>query len=430
LERAESTFDEALLLVMGRFGYPEETYFTFSYSPLRNDRGEVEGIFAAVTDETSRVIGERRLRLLREVAAASSPTHAPEQVCAGAAECISENAHDLPFALLYLTEPGGKTARLAAQVGMEPGSPEAAPYVELSIAASQWPLAQVASDNTLSVVEDLSSRFERLPTGVWDRAPDRAAIIPLGEQGETRVAGFLIVGLNPYLAFDEEYRGFVGLLGGQIAAGIANARAYQEERERAQALAEIDRAKTTFFSNVSHEFRTPLTLILGSLEDLLTKPPDQLARDGYELGTIARRSGLRLLKLVNTLLDFSRIEAGRVQACYQPTDLGTLTAELVSNFQSACEKAGLSLEVDCPRPDEPVFVDRDMWEKIVLNLVSNAFKYTHAGGITVTLRRDGNQVALAISDTGIGISEDEIPRLFERFHRVEGAGGRTHEGTA
>jgi signal transduction histidine kinase len=299
----------------------------------------------------------------------------------------------------------------------------------LNNTASQWPLAQAASDNALAVVEDLSSRFEQLPTGVWDRAPDRAAVVPLGEQGQTGVAGFLIVGLNPYLVFDEDYRGFIRLLGGQIAAGIANARAYQEEFKRAEALAEIDRAKTAFFSNVSHEFRTPLTLILGSLEDLLAKPPDQLARDGYELGAIAQRSGLRLLKFVNTLLDFSRIEAGRVQACYEPTDLGSLTAELVSNFQSACDKAGLSLDVDCPPLDEPVYVDRDMWEKIVLNLVSNAFKFTHAGGITVALHRDGNQVALSLRDTGIGIPEDEIPRLFERFHRIEGARGRTDEGT-
>jgi PAS domain S-box-containing protein len=429
LERAESTFDEALLLVMDRFGYPEETYFTFSYSPLRNDRREVGGIFAAVTDETLRVIGERRLRLLREIAAASSRTHIPEQVCAVAAECISPSARDLPFALLYLTDPGGKTARLAAQVGMEPGSPGAASCVELNNAASRWPLAQAASNNALVVVEDLSSRFEQLPTGAWDRAPDRAAVVPLGEQGQAGVAGFLIVGLNPYLVFDEKYRGFIELLGGQIAAGIANARAYQEERKRAETLAEIDRAKTAFFSNVSHEFRTPLTLILGSLEDLLAKPPDQLARDGYELGAIAQRSGLRLLKLVNTLLDFSRIEAGRAQACYEPTDLASLTAELVSNFQSACDKAGLSLDVDFPPIDEPVYVDREMWEKIVLNLVSNAFKFTHAGGITVALHRDGNQVALSVRDTGIGISEGEIPRLFERFHRVEGARGRGDEGT-
>jgi hypothetical protein len=151
------------------------------------DRGEVGGIFAAVTDETSRVIGERRLRLLREVATASSQAHAPEQVCAIAAKCISPNARDLPFVLLYLTEPGGETVRLAAQVGREPGSAGAASCVELNNAASQWPLAQATSDNALSVVENLSSRFAQLPTGAWDRAPDCAAVVPLGVQGQAGV---------------------------------------------------------------------------------------------------------------------------------------------------------------------------------------------------------------------------------------------------
>ena len=93
------------------------------------------------------------------------------------------------------------------------------------------------------------------------------------------------------------------------------------------------------------------------------------------------RNGLRLLRLVNTLLDFSRIEAGRARANYEPTDLATFTAELASTFRSACERAGLRLIVDCPPlpPGEPVYVDRDMWEKIVLNLLSNAFKFTLEG---------------------------------------------------
>ena len=142
-----------------------------------------------------------------------------------------------------------------------------------------------------------------------------------------------------------------------------------------------------------------------------------------------QRNGLRLQKLVNTLLDFSRIEAGRMQAVYEPTDLADVTAELASNFRSACERAGLRLVVDCPALPDPVYVDRDMWEKIVLNLLSNAFKFTFAGEITVILRSAGETVELAVRDTGTGIPAAEIPHLFERFYRVEGARGRTHEGT-
>ena len=146
---------------------------------------------------------------------------------------------------------------------------------------------------------------------------------------------------------------------------------------------------------------------------------------------MVQRNGLRLLKLVNTLLDFSRIEAGRVQAVYEQTDLATFTAELASVFRSAVERAGLSLVVDCPPLSELIYIDRDMWEKIVLNLLSNAFKFTFSGEIRVQIRlkEQGGSVELVVQDTGTGIPAEELPRLFERFHRVEGARGRTHEGS-
>ncbi|HEY6399780.1 MAG TPA: ATP-binding protein, partial [Blastocatellia bacterium] len=238
---------------------------------------------------------------------------------------------------------------------------------------------------------------------------------------------------------------------------IADARAYEEETARAEALAEIDRAKTAFFSNVSHEFRTPLTLMLGPLEDMLAEgglPPP--TRERLE---VAHRNSMRLLKLVNTLLDFSRLEAGRVEAVYEPTNLAALTVDLAGVFRSAIEKAGLNLIVDCPPLEEPVYVDREMWEKIVLNLLSNAFKFTFEGEIRVTLRRAGRRstgingdtvshgeasltddpiaaarvtaplVELIVRDTGTGIPAEELPRLFERFHRIKGARGRTFEGS-
>ena len=207
---------------------------------------------------------------------------------------------------------------------------------------------------------------------------------------------------------------------------IATARAYDDERKRAEALAEIDRAKTQFFSNVSHEFRTPLTLMLGPIEDALEASPPPEHKDRLEL---AHRNAQRLLKLVNSLLDFSRIEAGRATAAFEPVDLAGLTAELASNFRSACERAGLELVVDCPPLRQPVFVDRDMWEKIVLNLLSNAFKFTFAGRIEVRLRETERAAVLTVRDTGVGIPDAEMPRLFERFHRIEGQPSRTFEGS-
>ncbi|MGH7212215.1 MAG: ATP-binding response regulator, partial [Acetobacteraceae bacterium] len=174
-----------------------------------------------------------------------------------------------------------------------------------------------------------------------------------------------------------------------------------------------------------HEFRTPLTLILGPIEEALSRA----APDDHAWLEVAHRNGLRLLRLVNALLDFSRVEAGRAQASYEPQDLGALTADLAGNFRAACERAGVALDVDCPPMARPVFVDRDMWEMIVLNLVSNAFKFTFQGRITVGLRDAGDAAELTVRDTGIGIAEAELPRLFERFHRVEDARGRTMEGS-
>ncbi|HEY4210740.1 MAG TPA: ATP-binding protein [Steroidobacteraceae bacterium] len=203
----------------------------------------------------------------------------------------------------------------------------------------------------------------------------------------------------------------------------------RELREANAKLAELDAAKTAFFSNISHEFRTPLTLMLGPLEDELADSAHALLTPRRTRLEIAHRNSLRLLKLVNSLLDFARIEAGRTQALFEPTDLAKLTAELASSFHSAVERGGLTLTIDCPALPEPIYVDREMWEKIVLNLLSNAFKHTFQGGLTVRLAPKGQTVELSVQDSGVGIPQEEIPRLFERFHRVRGTASRTHEGT-
>jgi signal transduction histidine kinase len=272
-------------------------------------------------------------------------------------------------------------------------------------------------------VSDLSNRFEQLPGGSWPESPEKALIVPITSAGQSR--GVLIAGFSTRRIVDADYRSFFDLVAGHLSTAIGNATAFEQERKRAEALAELDRAKTTFFTNVSHEFRTPLTLMLGLLEDELRENPH--ASERLE---IAHRNALRLLKLVNTLLDFARIEAGRAKAIYQPTELGSMTADLASHFRSAIERGGVQLVVECPVLDEPVYVDREMWEKIVLNLLSNAFKFTFAGVIAVRLQAiAGSHVDLTVSDTGIGIEEKELPHIFERFHRTNAAQGRSYEGT-
>jgi signal transduction histidine kinase/DNA-binding response OmpR family regulator len=428
MRKNEGTYDEALLLIMERNGFQEETYYTFSYSPIPNDQGGTGGIICANSDDTQRIIGERQLALLRELAAGTADARTFDESSTRSSICLGTNRCDLPFALIYLVEPDKRRVVLAGVSGIPRSHPAAPVAVELE-SDSAWPFSEVIQSNKSCLVSDLGRLFSELPTGPWNRPPHQAVVVPIAASGQTGRSGILIAGLNPFRLFDDSYRGFINLVAGQISASIANAQAYEEERKRAEALAELDRAKTTFFSNVSHEFRTPLALMLGPAEDALAETHEPLPPRQRERIEIVHRNALRLLKLVNTLLDFSRIEAGRVQAVYEPTDLAVLTTDLASVFRSAVERAGMQLVVDCPPLPEPVYVDRDMWEKIVLNLLSNAFKYTLEGHITVSLHAADAFVTLRVEDTGTGIPADQLPHLFERFHRVEGAHGRTHEGT-
>jgi PAS domain S-box-containing protein len=423
----EGTYVEQQLLIMERNGYQEETYYTFSYSPIPDDTGKTGGIICANTEDTPRVIGERQLALLRELAAKTADARSIDRACELSMQCMGTNPRDLPFAMIYLLDADSQQLVLCGEPwDIVRGHPAAPANVQLNDTSS-WPFAEVLKTNQAVIVSDLA-RFRDLPTGDWDRPPDFAVVLPIGAPAREGKAGMLVVGLNPYRLFDESYRGFLELVAAQIAASIGNAMAYEEARKRAEALAEIDRAKTAFFSNVSHEFRTPLTLMLGPLEDALAEVSNISAKTREQL-EIAQRNGTRLLKLVNTLLDFSRIEAGRADVSFEPMDLAAFTKDLASIFRSAVEKAGMKLIVDCPPLKQPIYVDREMWEKIILNLISNAFKFTLDGEIEVRLRQEGSTVELSVRDTGTGIPDQELPHVFERFHRVKGAKGRTIEGT-
>jgi PAS domain S-box-containing protein len=427
-QEGKATWDQALLLILERSGFREETYHTFSYSPLADEQGVVTGMLCVVTEETERVIGERRMALLRDLASDLSMAQTEQDVLKTFVRCAELRPQDIPFGAVYLFDEGFQRVRRACAVGVD-GTPDVTPLsIESNEIKALWPVADILGGAGQLLIQDLATRLASRPTGPWPVPVREAAVAPLGQQGSERPSGFLVCGLNPYRRLDAEYSGFVDLLAGQIAAGIANARAYTAERRRAEELAKLDQAKTTFFSNVSHELRTPLTLMLGPLEDSLSFSKD-LPESVMENLDLAHRNSLRLLKLVNNLLDFSRLEAGRVQATFEPLELAAFTAELASNFRSAVERAGLRLEVNCPPLKEPVYADREMWEKVVLNLVSNALKFTLEGEITVSLRAQGRDAILLVSDTGTGIPEAAIPRLFERFYRVENSAGRTHEGT-
>lgn len=199
--------------------------------------------------------------------------------------------------------------------------------------------------------------------------------------------------------------------------------------EAYEKLGELDKLKTKFFSNVSHEFRTPLTLMLGPLDDILSDRANPVQKEHQQRLELIRKNCLRLQRLVNNLLDFSRIEVGRIDARFQATDIVQFTCDLASVFRSVMEKAGLDFVLDCPLLKERIYVDQEMWEKILFNLLSNALKFTIKGEVRLSLREKEKEIELTISDTGSGIPYEEQSSLFQRFHRIKGSSSRIQEGT-
>ena len=421
-----ATWVEDLALEIDRDGYVEETHFTVAYSPVPDPAvpSGIGGVLATVHEISDKVIAERRIEALRDLARAPIADTALE-ACAIAGRTLAGHPKDIPFALLYLLEANGKRACLAGSAGVEAGAEIAPPVIELDQPEPGWPLGSAMRSESWPV-ERLPERFSAVPKGPWSDSPTTAVVVPIQSEKQERPLGWVIGGVSARRLLDDGYRGFFELIAAQLATAIGNARAREEAQHRADVLAAIDRAKTLFFSNVSHEFRTPLTLMLGPLEDALGSPGRRLTDQNLEA---THRNALRLLRLVNALLDFSRIESGLLEAWYEPVELAALTTELAGAFRPAIERAGLRYEVECGPLDAPVYVDRDKWEKVVLNLLSNAFKFTLNGSIRLSLRQAGGGIELTVSDTGTGIATHELPRLFERFHRIEGAEARSYEGS-
>ena len=335
LETGQPTWSEDLLLPMGRHGYWEETYWTYSYSPLHDEDGSVRGVFTAVTETTERVIGARRLAVLQDLGAQAGAARTVAEACGLVSESLSRAQADVPYFALYLRDDSAAGFSLASVT----------PEAEAAAGTGRWPLAEALRESRPLVVHDLAGRVGKLPGGSWPEPPAEAMVLPMYAAAEP--IGALAVAASAGHRLDADYRTFMGLVARQTASLINGASAYQAQQLRAEELAELDRAKTTFFSNISHEFRTPLTLIMGPVQDLRSRLQDADATVREDLDVV-RRNGLRLGKLVNALLDFSRIEAGRSHGHFEPADLAAFTTDLGSVFRAAFQRAGLHLRGGLP----------------------------------------------------------------------------------
>lgn len=426
MEDDEGTYVEAQLLIMERNGYPEETYYTFSYTPIPGDDGGTAGMICFNTDDTYRIISERQLKTITQLGKALTDSKNEEAVVAKTIQSLQENKHDFPFVLFYIVS--GNKATLTKTTNLNGHSVTIPQEVGINGNTILGQCMQQANQTgKMQVLDDVQNVFGQVPKGAWPVPPRKAIVLPIAQAGHKDANGFLVFGFNPYRLLDENYSNFFSLISDQVSTSFSNVHVLEEERKRAEALAEIDRAKTTFFSNISHEFRTPLTLLLGPIEDVLQDPGTQPMN--RERMVLARRNALRMQKLVNTLLEFSRIEAGRVEGRYSRVNIVALTQDLASTFRSAIEKAGMQLLFSYVQFDADVYVDVDMWEKIVLNLVSNAFKYSKQGKISLHINYADDSVSLSVTDTGIGIPGDQLDKIFNRFHRIDNTEGRSQEGT-
>jgi adenylate cyclase len=203
-------------------------------------------------------------------------------------------------------------------------------------------------------------------------------------------------------------------------------RVIERSREVAQ-LRDLDIAKSRFFSNISHEFRTPLTLILGPLEqEIIAQGPDTAS--GRRLATAAR-NGQRLLRLINQLLDIAKLEAGAMPLSLTSVDVAALAVSTAAAFEVLAARRGIALNTVVPDSGALCRADAEQLEKVLLNLLSNAFKFTKTGTITVTVKKGAAGLEIQVADTGIGIPAAELEHVFDRFHQVDGAQSREQEGT-
>ncbi|WP_433655142.1 SpoIIE family protein phosphatase [Nocardia sp. CA-128927] len=435
MERAESTHRQDLQLMLQRHGFEESVYFTFAYSAIPAAGGGIGGVFTVVTETTGQVLGTRRLQTLRELGEArSAEVSDVVEACTAAARVLQAHREDVPFGMVYLLDEDGCRAQIVASFGLADHSLSHTDVLPTVVSAQPdagteggWIWQAIATG-----IAQTRTGLARLLPGLepfGEAAFDAAVALPLAATPHGRPHGVVVLGVRPDLLLDEAYRGFLNLTANHLTAAVTDAQAQAAQLRRAEELAELDRAKTKFFTGISHELRTPLALITGPAQDALADTQAPLSPPQRQRVEIIRRNAGRLRRMVDTLLDFSRIEEGRMTLDAVAVDLGALTRGIAESFAPAIERAGLGFTIDCPAESTAVLVDPGLWERIVLNLLSNAVKFTLAGEISIGLRITTDDVELEVRDTGVGIAADELPHVFERFRQVRGAAGRSHEGS-
>ncbi|PRP88229.1 response regulator receiver ATP-binding protein [Planoprotostelium fungivorum] len=412
--------DVMLPLNSGDGGSTKERYLSWCFSPLLNGN-EITAVLITVYETTSYVFNHGDTHVLKELSQLQQKTR--NDAINNSMQIMSQYSC-IPFNLFYCINRSGDHLVLTGNYTSSIG--KSLCHRKISLGDPKWSLTNAVREvfkTSQMKILDLNEGDQPITAEPHSRRIQQVLILPMGK------LGVIMIGINPWRELDHHYSVFLQSIGSQITTVLVQIKNREEEAKRVKAMAELDREKTAFFSNMSHEFRTPLTLMLGPLDDLLQldrNTPILHVEDSLQL--IRRNSG-RLLKLVNNLLNFTRIETGRMQLNMQPTNLCGAVMDFVSIFRSACEKSGLELIVNKSEREEIIAADINIWETIVYNLMSNALKYTMSGSITVNIQQDDREFTFGVTDTGVGISQEDQKKVFERFYRVAHAAGRSHEGS-
>ncbi len=470
---------EDILMFFDRELPREEVYVTFSFSPVLGAGGEVDGLFCACTESTEKLVGNRRLEMLSRLGLPSTESRTPADACKAMAEVLRENPLDVPFAAIYLVDEAVGEARLAASVGLSDGAgrlPETVSPDEERAGAS-WPIASVLRTRRAAPTLELASLGLELPSGPWPEPASQAVVLPVRAAAHASLAAVLIAGVSPRRPFDAAYQAFFELVAGHIGTALVDARAYEEERRRAEALKDgtddylvkpfsarellarvethlelgrlrnarrkdaklllaaeqqaravaeqTSRMKDEFLARVSHELATPVAAMRMWLEVVKDEP----ATPGFERALAGLRHCVHAQsKMVADLLDTARALTGRFPAVLEPSEPAPIVEAAVAAIRPFSEQKGVALELSLGETPL-VNADAERLRQVLSNLLSNAVKFTPAGGrVTVRLEPEGGGLAIVVQDTGHGFAPEFRRLLFTPFRQEQEGTTRTSSG--
>lgn len=425
METGEAILWEKAPWMSGRTGTLREGYFTTSYSSIPDASGGTAGVFLVTSDVTDSILGQRRSQTLADFGR-PVPLVSDNDACREAARILEQNPYDIPFASIYLFDLTRSNAEFRAGAGIQAGTGVSPDRIPLQ--GSYHPLTPAILSGRPEVL-DVGRQLGPLPSGGWEVPPREVVVIPLRATREREFIGAIIAGVNAHRPMDTEYRSFLEAVARQISVLILRARTYGRERKLAEEMEQQKRTWASFVDFANDEFRTPLTLTLGILEHVLNEPNTNGTQQAALLSGI-RRGTLQLWNAVDMFTDLIRAQTDRLQPLFQPVDLCAVTEEVAKAFVAALAQPSICFSWECPSLGEMAYVDRGMWDRLILSLLVGAVHRTESGEIGVSIRKIGAWIDTVVWDTGASIPEEEQAHIFEPLRMKSASSRRASAGLA